>query len=158
MSTAFHPSVQALAARIPAGALRPRVYMEVRDRPPTAAGPALTDLLRLLGAEPFLAPPSHGDLEVSWEELMEFDPQLVVYAVEGKGLAADPAEFLRIEGWNATEAARARRVFSLEPALLGAQGEGLLEGAGLLQGLLAEQFWGGPRVEHAGLRRLEPEK
>jgi ABC-type Fe3+-hydroxamate transport system substrate-binding protein len=94
--------------------------------------------------------PISGTDEVAWEEIMEFDPQLVLYAVEGQGRAFDPQEFLRIEGWNRTEAAVRGRIYSVDEGVLA---EPRL-GAPLLRALLAEQFWGGSRVEHPALRRL----
>lgn len=130
--------------------LRPRVYIEVSSSPPRAAGPAITDLLRRIGADPFLAPPSHGDLQVSWEELMEFDPQVVIYAVEGKGLAADPADFLKIEGWDRTEAAVKRRIFAIDDKVF----LDLLQAEALLRGLLAEGFEGAAAFQSPVLRRL----
>jgi ABC-type Fe3+-hydroxamate transport system substrate-binding protein len=129
---------------------RPRVYVEVGNTLPRAAGKAITDLLQRLGADPFLAPPSHGDLQVSWEELMEFDPQVVIYAVEGKGLAVDPADFLKIEGWDRTEAAMKRQVFSVDDGALSHPAEA----EALLAALLKELFEGGPALGCEALRRL----
>jgi ABC-type Fe3+-hydroxamate transport system substrate-binding protein len=83
---------------------RPRVYIQVGAQPPLAAEQAVQDRVRAAGGEPFLIPPG-GSTRVSWEELMEFDPQLVLYAVRGQGRAFDPSEFLGIEGWDKTEAA-----------------------------------------------------
>jgi len=143
MRPVFSPEIMALAANVPADAPRPRVYIEVWSTPPMAAGLELTALVRLLGGEPFLAPPSHGDLQVSWEELMEFDPQLVIYAVKGKGLDTDPGEFFKIEGWDRTEAAVAKRVYSLDDSLFYSTDTKLFEGAQLLQALMRELFWGG---------------
>ena len=81
---------------------------------------------------------------------MEFDPQVVIYAVEGKGLAADPAEFLKIEGWDRTEAAVKRQVFSIDDKVFSEPAKA----EALLRGLMAEIFEGGQRMSE--ISRLNP--
>jgi hypothetical protein len=126
--------------------------VEVWPQPPTAATGCLPELLRWIGTEPFLVPPASQSAQVSWEELLEFDPQLVAYAVPGQGTDYDPGAFLEVEGWDRSEAALGRRVFSLEEAPQ--PGPALLEWAGLLQDLVGEGFWGWPEARAKGLRRL----
>jgi ABC-type Fe3+-hydroxamate transport system substrate-binding protein len=132
---------------------RPRVYIQVGAQPPLAAEEAVQARVRAAGAEPFLIPPG-GSTRVSWEELMEFDPQMVIYAVRGQGRAFDPSEFLGIEGWDKTEAAVMRRVYSCDAELFDPAAGRLDEGEGLLKGLLLEQFGGGSELESSSLRRL----
>ena len=141
-----------LAARVPLDGARPRVYVEVRTQPPTAATGCLPELLRWIGADPFMVPPASRSAEVSWEELLEFDPQLVVYAVDGQGTDYAPEAFLSVEGWDRSEAAVHRRVFSVGAAP--EPGPALLEWARLLQDLVGEGFWGWPPAQASGLRRL----
>lgn len=124
----------------------PRVYVQVGATPPRAAGPDLIQLVDAAGGLSFRPTPGVTSNEVSWEEVLEFDPQLVVYAIEGQGRRFDPSEFLGIEGWDKTEAAVMRRVFSVDPAFF--------EGPALMKALIEECFGQGPEVEHAGLRRL----
>lgn len=126
--------------------MTPRVYVQVRSQPPAAAGPPIVRAVDAAGGLCFRPTPGTLSNEVSWEEVLEFDPQLVIYAIEGQGRAFDPSEFLGIEGWDKTEAAVMRRVFSVE--------EGFLSSPEPLKALLAEQFGQGPELEHAGLRRL----
>lgn len=152
----------ALKAAVPAGAARPRVYAQVQAQPPMAADAALTALIAAAGGMPFLINPGFqdqaGNLEVSWEELLEFDPQMVLYIIPGQGRRFDPAELLGIEGWDRSEAARERRVYSLDDALFMGPRQDLLAAGRLIQGLIAEAFWGGARLEHPGLRRLDDRK
>jgi len=119
-----------------------------------AAGNWVPDLVRLVGGEPFLLPPGSLSRELSWEELMEFDPQVVIYSICGLGLKRAPEEFLRVEGWDKTEAARKRAVFSVDDDLFNRPGPRLLEGGRLLQHLIGESYWGWPKVESVALRRL----
>lgn len=144
----------ALSARIPAGATRPRVFIEEWHQPPMAAGNWVPDLVRRAGGEPFMLTPGSLSLEVSWEEVMEFDPQLVLISLCGLGLKQAPEQWLKIEGWDRVDAAAAGRVFSVEDSLFNRPSMGLLEGGRLLQGLIGEGFWGWPRVQDARLLRL----
>jgi ABC-type Fe3+-hydroxamate transport system substrate-binding protein len=122
----------------------------VGAQPPRAAGKAIIELVDAAGGLSFRPTPGVSNSEVSWEEVLEFDPQLVIYAVEGQGRRFDPSEFLGIEGWDKTEAAVMRRVFSVDPAFFA--------GASAIQGLLKECFGQGSELEHPALRRLfEPE-
>jgi ABC-type Fe3+-hydroxamate transport system substrate-binding protein len=148
----WRQGLERLAARVPGDGARPRVYVEVWPTPPTTATGCVPELLRWIGADPFLVPPASQSAEVSWEELLEFDPQLVAYAVRGLGTGYAPESFLKVEGWDRSEAAVRRRVFSVAEAPEG--GLGLLEWAGRMQALLGEGFWGWPRAQAEGLRRL----
>ncbi len=135
----------------------PRVYIQVQAQPPRAAEAWVQDLVAAAGATPFRINPGFAgepaNLEVSWEELMEFDPQMVVYAVQGQGRAFDPSEFLGIEGWDKTEAAVMRRVYSCDDALFNDPARSH-EARALLEGLLAENFGGGSELASPALRRL----
>lgn len=122
---------------------KPRVYVQVGADPPLAGDAAVQALVLAAGGEPFLIPPG-GSTRVSWEELMEFDPQLVLYAIPGRGIQQDPLEFLGIEGWDKTEAAVMRRVYSVDASIL----------KEALEGLLKENFWGGSEFESPLIRRL----
>jgi iron complex transport system substrate-binding protein len=150
----FEEGLAALARGIPEGALRPRVYVEEWQQPPMAAGNWVPALVRAAGGEPFLLPPGSLSRELSWEELVEFDPQVVIYSICGLGLTRAPEEFLKIEGWNLTEAARRRAVFSLNDDLFNRPGPRLIEGGKILQQLIGEVHWGWPRCESSQVRRL----
>ena len=150
----FDYSLGKLAATVPSEALRPRVYVEEWHQPPMASGNWVPDLVRLAGGEPFVLPPGSLSRELSWEELLEFDPQLVIYSVCGLGLQRAPEEFLKVEGWDRTEAARKRAVFSVNDDLFNRPGPRLIEGAKLFQQLIAVFYGGGQKFESKDLRRL----
>lgn len=134
-------AVAALGARVPAQGPRPRLYLEVCDRPPRAAAAPWPALLRLIGADPFLPPPASDCADVSWEELLEFDPQVVAYCIPGQGRAFDAQVFLKVEGWNATEAAKAGRLLSLDDAQAFGDPLQRLQVAAELQEKLVAWFW-----------------
>jgi ABC-type Fe3+-hydroxamate transport system substrate-binding protein len=134
--------VAALAACVPAQGPRPRVFLEDCDRPPRAAAAPWPALLRLIGAEPFVPPPASDCADVSWEELLEFDPQVVAYAIPGQGRRFNAESFLGIEGWNATEAAKLRRLLCLDDADAGGPPLKRLKAAAELQAAISRWFWG----------------
>jgi iron complex transport system substrate-binding protein len=154
LADSFEASLAGLATAVPEGAPRPRVYVEEWHQPPMASGNWVPALVRVAGGEPFMLPPGSLSRELSWEELLEFDPQVVIYSVCGLGLKRAPEEFLKVEGWDKTEAARQRAVFSVDDDLFNRPGPRLIEGARLLQQLIGETAWGGKKVESAALRRL----
>jgi iron complex transport system substrate-binding protein len=154
LAQAWDGAWAALSARIPEGAVRPRVFIEEWHQPPMAAGNWVPDLVRRAGGEPFLLTPGSLSLEVSWEEVMEFDPQVVVVSICGLGLKQAPGQWMKIEGWNRVDAAAAGRVFSVDDSLFNRPSMGLLDGGRLLQGLIGESFWGWPRLQDSRVLRL----
>jgi|SRR5665213_389855 len=145
----------AIAGRVPAGGMHPRVFIEEWHQPPMAAQSWVPDLVRRAGGEPFVVTPGSLNQEISWEEVMEFDPHIVILSLHGIGLQAAPEQWMDIEGWDRVDAAAQGRVFSVDDRLFNQPGMALAEGAGLLQGLIGEAFWGWPRCEDARLRRLQ---
>ena len=95
------------------GSKRPRIYVEEWDKPPMAAGNWVPELVQLVGAEPFNRELGKPSAELSWK-MMEFDPEIVVYSICGLATRFDPAEFLKVEGWRDLNAAKARRVGSVD--------------------------------------------
>jgi iron complex transport system substrate-binding protein len=124
------------ALRPAEGSPRTRVYVEEWHQPPMVAGNWVPELLRLVGAEPFNRELGAPSVELSWEELMEFDPELVIHSICGRALDFDPAEFLKVEGWNQLSAAKSGRIFSVDDSLFNRPGPRLVEGARLLRDLI----------------------
>ena len=124
-----------------------RVYIEAWDKPPTAAGLGVPEMVLAAGGEPFNRNLGQPGAVVTWEELMEFDPQLVIYAIRGQGLAYDPAAFLKVEGWNTLSAARAKNIFSVDDSYFNEPGPKRAQGLRILRDLIE----GKPCVEARGL-------
>jgi len=115
---------------------RLRVYVEEWHEPPMVAGNWIPDLLEACGAEPFQRQKGKPSEIVTWEEMLEFDPELVIYSICGLALKFDPAELLKIEGWNQSSAAKAGRVYSIDDSLFNRPGPRLTQGADLLWKLM----------------------
>lgn len=105
--------------------MTPRVLLLRRGRPPTAAGGSAPSLIALAGGEAFRAAPDAfvapsmpgPDGTVTWEEVMEFDPQLVLIDPDPDGGSFGVVDWMRIEGWDRVEASVQGRVFALERGL-----------------------------------------
>lgn len=145
-----------VSEKVPSHAPRPRVFAQAWHDPPRVFGDWMPDLLRLAGGEPFLTPPGSQSLDVSWEEVMEFDPQVVLISLPGIGLDYDPRDWLETEGWDRVEAAVSGRVACLDPALFSRPSLALLDAAGIVQGLIGEAAWGWPAGDDPRVRRLRP--
>ncbi len=150
----FYAGLRQIALSASPNGPRPRVYVEEWHQPPMAAGNWVPDLVRLAGGEPFLIAPGSLSREVSWEEVMEFDPQVVIYSICGLGLKRAPEEFLKVEGWDKTEAAEKKAVYSIDDDLFNRPSLRLIEGGKLLQRLIGEAHWGWDKIESSSLRRL----
>lgn len=139
-----------LALAAPTDGPRPRVLLLVSQEPPRAAGPWAADLLALIGGEPFRAAPEaegkrpeeDGDFLVSWEEVLEFDPQLVLLESEPGAEARRVKAWMAVEGWNRVEAARLGRVLPVPEGFLRAAGAAEAQLAEL-QAFLKVSFWPG---------------
>lgn len=142
----------ALSDAIPRDAARPRVLALDWGPPPTALGGRVADMIRRAGGDPFVFAPGAPPI-LSWEDAMEFDPQLVVIRAALPALAEAWRAWMRVEGWNRVEAAVQGRVYGLEASLLGGAGPALLEGGRMLQALIGEAFWGWPPPTDSRLAR-----
>jgi hypothetical protein len=115
------------------------------------------DLIARIGGEAFLPTPGSPDLDVSWEEVMEFNPELVMISLcpPVAGLDFPPEAWLDIEGWNRVDAAVRGLIFGGGDCLFARGDEGLIKDARLLQDLLGEAFWGWPPCADVRVRRLK---
>src|SRR6185503_1013596 len=91
---------------------------------------------------------------VKYEEMLKFDPEIIIFSVYGTGLDFDPAEALKRIGWEKLTAVRKRRVFAVEDSLLNRPGPRLIEGAKAVQSILGESFWGWPLIQSEYARRV----
>lgn len=127
---------------------RPRVYVEDCHEPPMAAGGQVPEMVLAAGGEPFNRRLGQPSEKVSWEEILEFNPEVVVYAIRGLGTRFDPAEFYKTEGFGILEAGKSRRIYSVDDTLFNRPGPPAAEGINLLRKLF------GPGVEAGPLVRL----
>jgi iron complex transport system substrate-binding protein len=154
LSADFTGGLAALREKIPFNAYRPKLYVEQWYKPPSAAGGWYSELMVEAGAHYFPMLSRELSRPVKIEEMVKFDPEIIVFSVYGAGLTFDPAEALKRIGWEKLNAVRKRRIFSLEESLLNRPGPRLLDGAKVIQWILGESFWGWPLVQTAFARRV----
>jgi iron complex transport system substrate-binding protein len=150
----FAGGLAALQSKIPPNAYRPKLYVEQWNKPPSAAGAWYTELMPHIGAHYFPMLAREPNRPVKIEEILKFDPEVIVFSVYGAGLTFDPAEALKRIGWEKINAVKKRRIFSVEESLLNRPGPRLIDGAKVIQWILGEAFWGWPLVQSAFARRV----
>ncbi|PIR49945.1 hypothetical protein COU79_02140 [Candidatus Peregrinibacteria bacterium CG10_big_fil_rev_8_21_14_0_10_54_7] len=118
---------------------RPRVYVEEwpafadaqsgRLRPPMVSGNWVPEVVRIAGCDPF--PIAAGALSraVALEEVLAFDPDMIVISWCGAGAIADPSLLTGREGWGDLRAVQERHVRVLDDSLLNRPGPRLVDGA-----------------------------
>ena len=150
----FAGGLAALREKIPFNAYRPKLYMEQWNKPPSAAGGWYSELMMDTGAHYFPMLARELSRPVRIEEMVKFDPEIIVFSVFGEGLQLNPAEVLKRIGWENITAVRKRRIFSVEETLLNRPGPRLIDGAKVIQWILGESFWGWPLVQSSFARRV----
>jgi iron complex transport system substrate-binding protein len=154
LSQDFAGGLTALKEKIPFNAYRPKLYVEQWNKPPSAAGGWYSELMVETGAHYFPMLSRELSRPVKIEEILKFDPEIIVFAVVGGGLTFDPAEALKRIGWEKLNAVRKRRIFSVEESLLNRPGPRLIDGAKVIQWIMGEAFWGWPLVQTSFARRV----
>ncbi len=133
-------SVRAAVAARP----RPTVLYLIGTDPPMAAGAGtfVDELLGIAGARNILEDAGAQWPQVSVEEVVRRDPDVILVAVAGEG--AHPLDRLRaLPGWRTLRAVRAGRVMRLDPYLSNRPGPRIAEAARRLAALLHPSRTGG---------------
>ena len=144
-----------LETKIPPGGYRPKVYCEHWNSPPSAAGGWCAELMARAGAHYFPMLSRETSRSVKIEEILKFDPEIILLTIYGQGLTFSPSEVLKRIGWEKLNAVRKRRIFTLEESLLNIPGPRLIEGGKVVQWILGESFWGWPLVQSSYTRRIQ---
>ena len=150
----FSGGLSALQAKIPLGGYRPKLYVEQWNKPPSAAGGWYLELMSQAGAHYFPMLSRELSRPVKIEEMIKFNPEVILFAVSGTGLNFDPSEVLKRIGWEKINAVKKRRIFTIDDSLLNRPGPRLIDGAKVVQWILGESFWGWPLVQSTFARRV----
>jgi len=150
----FTGGLAALQAKTPPNGYRPKLYVEQWNKPPSAAGGWYVELMSQAGAHYFPMLSRELSRTVKIEEILKFDPEIIIFSVFGTGSAFDPAEALKRIGWDKINAVKKRRIFTVEETLLNRPGPRLVDGAKVVQAIMGESFWGWPLVQSAFARRV----
>lgn len=119
---------------------KPRVYVEEWHDPPFVSGNWVPEIVRIAGGIPMDAVVKKGDLSkaVALDDVLRFDPDLIVISWCGAGSLADKELLLKRPGWDQVRAVQEGKVRVIDDALLNRPGPRLVEGAGYLYGWLFE--------------------
>ncbi len=150
----FAGGLAALREKVPNGGYRPKLYCEEWNKPPTVAGGYWPELMAEAGAHYFPILPREISRPVKIEELVHFDPEIIVFTIYGAGLDFDPEEALKRIGWERLTAVKKRCVFSVDSSLLNQPGPRLIEGVKIIQTIIGETYWGWPLVKSGQIRRV----
>jgi iron complex transport system substrate-binding protein len=133
--------LQAIGRRAPADAPRPRVAAIEWIEPLMAAGNWVPELVSIAGGEPlFMAPGQHSEA-LGLQELIEADPDLIVFMPCGYRISQTMAELgalLARPEWAGLRAVRAGRVFAADGHhFFNRPGPRIVESAQIVAALLA---------------------
>jgi iron complex transport system substrate-binding protein len=147
--------VQMKTGSLPRGE-RPRVAAIEWIEPLMLAGNWMPELLELAGgAQPVAGHGRHSTYN-SWQQVVEFDPQVLLVMPCGFDLARTVAEsgvLYRQPGWNDLSAVRAGRVFALDGnAYFNRSGPRIVDSLEIVAGLLHPALFGMPSATSDGLR------
>ena len=133
LTRAMQDRVAGVRARVD-GARRPRVFYEVDGvdpvRPFTAApGSFIHELLELAGAENVAADAQGPWPQLSLEQLIKMDPEMIILGdTTGVYHAQTPERVLRRPGWEQITAVRRRAVYAVDGTLVSRPGPRIVEG------------------------------
>ncbi len=150
----FSGGLAALQSKIPMSGYRPKLYVEQWNKPPSAAGGWYLELMNQVGAHYFPMLSRELSRPVRIEEIIKFDPEIIIFSVFGTGMTFDPVEVLKRIGWEKINAVKKRRIFTVEETLLNRPGPRLIEGAKVVQWIMGEGFWGWPLVQSDFARKV----
>ena len=116
------------------GARRPRVFYEVDGVDPVrhftaAPGSFIHELLELAGAENVAADAQGPWPQLSLEQLIKMDPEMIILGdTTGVYHAQTPERVLRRPGWEQITAVRRRAVYAVDGTLVSRPGPRIVEG------------------------------
>lgn len=105
-----------------------------RHELPFASGNWVPEVARFAGCTQFPIPAGELSPQVTLEQVMAFDPDMIVISWCGAGLLADKKLLTERQGWDALRAVRSGQVRVIDDSLLNRPGPRLLEGAQRLYG------------------------
>ncbi len=106
---------------------RPKVYIEEWHKPPTVSGNWVPELVQIAGGQSLI---SKGVVsrQVTINEIVGWNPDIIILSWCGFGLTASPEEVRMRDGWQHINAVKNNKVFVLDDSLLNRPGPRLAEG------------------------------
>jgi len=128
-------SIEAVTAKLPAGATGPRVFHEV-DNTYYTAGPGsfIDDLYTTLGARNIASSTGEAYPQMSAEAIIQADPEVIILADEFAG--ESPETVAARPGWDQVSAVKNGRVYVVDPNIISRPGPRIVDALETLAKLL----------------------
>lgn len=117
--------IAAACDRAGARKIRPRIYCEVWPNPLRSAEPWVEELVEAAGGQFVPAPAGR---EVSSEEVISADPEIIFLAWAGTGVGARTDRVIRRPGWRMMSAVKNEQIYVIRDEILNTPAPILLEG------------------------------
>lgn len=134
---------------------RPRTFLLEWTAPPMAGGNWTPELLDIAGGTPGLATPGQHSGYVSWDEIAEFDPEVLLIAPCGFDLPRTLREITPLQTlpqWRKLSAVRSGRAFALDGnAFFNRSGPRLVDSLEIAAWLLHPQLFSQPKAAVLGV-------
>lgn len=111
-----------------------RMYIEEWHAPPFASGNWVPEIASFAGVQQFPIPAGELSTEVSLQQVLAYDPDIIVISWCGAGVLVDTDILRNRDGWNALRAVQSRSIRVIDDSLLNRPGPRLVEGAQRLYG------------------------
>ena len=139
-------------------ACNPRVVCLEWLDPPFTAGHWMPEMVALAGGSEPLGKAGECSERMSWQQLLDADPDVILVMPCGYGLAQSAAEFRKLtlpDGWANVNAVRNGRVFAVNAnAYFSRPGPRLVDGLEIMQAIFQEDF--GANLPEKSWARLQP--
>ncbi len=136
----LHALERIVIARRDHGFVPPRVVVLEGLEPPITVGGWVPEQVRLAGGWELLGREGEAPVPTTWDAVREMEPEVIVIAPRGMGLAATREAWDRMprpEGWETIPAVMSRRVFAVNgPACLHHPGPRVIDGIEVLAELV----------------------
>jgi iron complex transport system substrate-binding protein len=132
--------IEGIKAKLPAGAVGPRVYHEV-DNTYYSAGPGsfVHDFYATLGAQNIAESTGQAFPQLNAEAIIRADPEVIILADEFAGESADTVAARA--GWSKISAVKGGRVFTIDPNIVSRPGPRLVDALEMLARLLYPEVY-----------------
>jgi len=131
-----------IAARVPNGRKRPRVYCESWPKPRLASPAWVEEMVKLAGGRFVPRAESPSKRAVTDQAVLRAKPDVIVLGWAACGLRVDPRKVVSRPGWGKLPAVRNRQVYVVSDEVLNTPGPPLVEGLELLARIIHPELFG----------------
>lgn len=108
--------------------VKPKMFVLEWNNPLTVSGNWVPDLVEIAGAEPVLARKGKPSYQVSFDKLLDVDPDLLIISLCGRGLKSDPQKVFYNSELQRLTAFKSKSIYVLDDSLLNRPGPRIVDG------------------------------